>query len=68
MRAALSTWKRLRADRSGVLSFEYVMITAVMVATVAAAYSTDAADTIKTMLTSAIGTITAAVTTLVGGG
>jgi hypothetical protein len=53
MRAALSTWKRLRADRSGVVSYEYVIITAFMVLTAAAAYSTDAAVSIGATLTSA---------------
>ena len=68
MRETLSTWRRLRADQNGVVSFEYVIVTAVMVATTAAAFSTDAADAIRTVLTNAIGAITAAIMTIAGGG
>ncbi|WP_377827441.1 hypothetical protein ACFKHW_21180 [Bradyrhizobium lupini] len=53
----------LRTDRDGVVSFEYVIVAACIVAAVAAAFGTTTASGIGQALTTAIGTITTAVTT-----
>jgi pilus assembly protein Flp/PilA len=53
--------KRLRADRDGVVSFEYVIVAACIVGAVAAAFGTGAGGGIATALTTAIAKITAAV-------
>jgi len=58
-------FKRLAADKDGVVSFEYVIVAACIVAAVAAAFGTTAGGGIGTALTSAIGKITAAVNTAV---
>ena len=54
--------KRLRTDRDGVVSFEYVIVAACIVAAVAAAFGTGAASGIGLVLTNAITAIGAAVT------
>ncbi|MGY4161286.1 MULTISPECIES: hypothetical protein [unclassified Bradyrhizobium] len=56
-------FKRLRSDTAGVVSFEYVIVAACIVAAVAAAFGTTAGGGIGAALTSAIGKITAAVNT-----
>ncbi|QOZ35173.1 hypothetical protein [Bradyrhizobium sp. CCBAU 53421] len=53
---------RLRTDRDGVVSFEYVIVAACIVAAVAAAFGTDATTGIGSALSSAISTITSTVT------
>ncbi|KWV56038.1 hypothetical protein AS156_04880 [Bradyrhizobium macuxiense] len=55
-------FKRLRADQDGVVSFEYVIVAACIVAAVAAAFGTSATSGIGLALSNAITTITAAVT------
>jgi Flp pilus assembly pilin Flp len=52
---------RLRSDRDGVVSFEYVIVAACVVAAVAAAFGPGATGTIETALAGAIGKIVAAV-------
>ena len=53
--------KRLRTDKDGVVSFEYVIVAACIIAAVAAAFGTGASGAIATALTSGITAITAAV-------
>ena len=53
--------KRLRADEDGVVSFEYVIVAACVVASVVAAFGTGAGGTIATALTNAINAIVAQV-------
>jgi pilus assembly protein Flp/PilA len=53
---------RLRTDKDGVVSFEYVIVAACIVGAVAAAFGTDATSGIGLALTTAIGKVTAAVT------
>ena len=55
--------KQLRADTSGVVSFEYVIVAACIVGAVAAAFGTGAGGGIATALGTAIGKISAAVAT-----
>jgi len=57
--------KRLRADKDGVVSFEYVIVAACVVGAVAAAFGTGAAGGIGTALTGGIAAITAAFTAAV---
>ena len=52
----------LRADRRGVMSFEYVIVAACVVASVVAAFSTTNATGIGRALTTMINSITVAVT------
>ncbi|WP_338831736.1 hypothetical protein [Bradyrhizobium sp. 27S5] len=52
-----------RSDKDGVVSFEYVIVAACIVAAVAAAFGTTTASGIGAALTTAIGTVTTAVTT-----
>ena len=54
--------KRLSTDEDGVVSFEYVIVAACIVAAVDAAFGTDATTGIGAALTTAIGKVTAAVT------
>jgi pilus assembly protein Flp/PilA len=54
--------KKLRADTNGVVSFEYVIVAACIVAAVAAAFGTTAGGGIGAALTTAIGKVTTAVT------
>jgi Flp pilus assembly pilin Flp len=67
MRAAVFAWKRFSADQSGVVSFEYVILGATMVATVVAVFGTGSGGSIQTTLTGALGSILAFVTAAAGG-
>jgi len=58
--------KRLRTDKDGVVSFEYVMVAACIVGAVSAAFGTSAGGAVATALTSGIGTISAAISAAVG--
>jgi pilus assembly protein Flp/PilA len=53
--------KSLRADKSGVVSFEYVIVAACVVGAVIAAFGTGSTSTIKTALSTVLGLITTAV-------
>ncbi len=53
---------RLREDKDGVVSFEYVIVAACIVGAVAAAFGTTAGGGIGAALTTAIGKVTAAIT------
>ena len=53
----------LHSDEVGVVSFEYVIVAACIVAAVAAAFGTTTASGIGQALTTAIGSVTTAVTT-----
>jgi pilus assembly protein Flp/PilA len=57
---------RMRADTRGVVSFEYVIVAACIVAAVAAAFGTNTGG-IETALANAIGVILTAVNTAVSG-
>jgi pilus assembly protein Flp/PilA len=57
--------KRLRADQDGVVSFEYVIVAACIVAAVIAAFGPGATGTIFTALSGALGKITAAINGIV---
>ena len=57
--------KDLRDNQKGVVSFEYVIVAACIVAAVAAAFGTGGAGPIKTALTNAITAIAAKVTAAV---
>ncbi|MBN8991969.1 MAG: hypothetical protein J0H42_27325 [Rhizobiales bacterium] len=59
------TLKNLRADTAGVVSFEYVIVAACIVAAVAAAFGTAGAGPIFTSLSGAITAIAAKVTSAV---
>jgi hypothetical protein len=59
--------KRLRADTEGVVSFEYVIVAACIIAAVAAAFGTGTATGIGAALNTAIGDITTALVTAVTG-
>jgi pilus assembly protein Flp/PilA len=59
MPGAFSAWKRLSADRTGVVSFEYILVAACVAAAVAAAFSTATTDALRDALTSAIGAVIA---------
>ena len=54
--------ERLRTDQVGVVSFEYVIVAACIVAAVAAAFGTTTGSGIGAALTTAIGKVTTAVT------
>ncbi|WP_456624265.1 MULTISPECIES: hypothetical protein [unclassified Bradyrhizobium] len=58
--------KRLRTDRDGVVSFEYVMVAACIVGSVSAAFGTGAGGAVATVLTSGVNTISAAISAAVG--
>ncbi|MBR0801120.1 hypothetical protein JQ615_37755 [Bradyrhizobium jicamae] len=58
-------FKRLTADQDGVVSFEYVIVAACIVAAVAAAFGTTTASGIGLALSTAIGKISTAVQTAV---
>ena len=58
---------RLREDKDGVVSFEYIIVAACIIGAVAAAFGTGTGGAIKTALSSGITTITGAFTTAVGG-
>ena len=57
--------KRLTSDQDGVVSFEYVIVAACIVAAVAAAFGTGTTSGIGLALKTAIGDISTAVTTAV---
>ena len=57
--------KHLRADKDGVVSFEYIIVAACVVGAVAAAFGTGAAGGIGTALTNGLTAITAAFTAAV---
>ena len=57
--------KRLRTDKDGVVSFEYVIVAACIVAAVAAAFGTGTAGGIGSVLTTSITSIGTAVTNAV---
>ena len=57
--------KQLRADKDGVVSFEYVIVAACIVAAVAAAFGTSTASGIGQVLSTAITAIGTAVTAAV---
>jgi pilus assembly protein Flp/PilA len=67
MLAAYSAWERLSTDRKGVASFEYVIVTAAIVAAVATVFNTSAANVIGTALTNALSAIIATVAAVGGG-
>lgn len=54
---------RLRADKDGVVSFEYIIVAACIVAAVAAAFGTNTATGIGLALSDGLGRVTAAFTT-----
>lgn len=56
---------QLRSDTKGVVSFEYVIVAACVVAAVAAAFGTGGANTLSKTLTTAIGDVGTAVATAV---
>ena len=62
-----AAFKRLGADRDGVVSFEYVIVTVFVIATAGAVFTTGAGGAIQDALTRAVNTILTAVTTAVGG-
>jgi pilus assembly protein Flp/PilA len=53
---------RLRADKDGVVSFEYIIVAACIIGAVAAAFGTTGAGGIGTALTNGLTAITAAFT------
>jgi Flp pilus assembly pilin Flp len=59
--------KRLRADTDGVVSFEYVIVAACIIAAVAAAFGTGTGSGIGAALNTAIGDITTALAKAVTG-
>ncbi|MBR0900601.1 hypothetical protein JQ616_37085 [Bradyrhizobium tropiciagri] len=58
--------KRLRTDKDGVVSFEYVIVAACVVAAVSAAFGTTAQTGIGKVLSDSITSISTAVSTAVG--
>ena len=56
---------RLRTDKDGVVSFEYVIVAACIVGAVIAAFGPGATGTIETALAGAIAKITAAIAAIV---
>lgn len=58
--------KRLRTDKDGVVSFEYVMVAACIVGSVSAAFGIGPGGAVATALASAISTISAVIGTAVG--
>ncbi|MBR0900600.1 hypothetical protein JQ616_37080 [Bradyrhizobium tropiciagri] len=59
-------FKRLRSDTAGVVSFEYVIVAACIVAAVSAAFGTTAQTGIGKVLSDSITTISTKVSTAVG--
>lgn len=59
--------RRLRTDKDGVVSFEYVMVAACIVGSVSAAFGTGAGGAVATALSSAINAIGAVIGAAVGG-
>jgi hypothetical protein len=60
-------WKRLRTDNDGVVSFEYVIVAACIIAAVSAAFGTGTASGIGAALKTAIGDVTTQLATAVTG-
>lgn len=58
--------KRLRTDKDGVVSFEYVMLAACIVGSVTAAFGTGVGGAVATALASAINAISAVIGAAVG--
>ena len=58
---------RLRTDKDGVVSFEYVIVAACVVGAVAAAFGTGATGGIGTALTTGLTSVTTAFTAAIGG-
>ncbi|KRQ05694.1 pilus assembly protein Flp/PilA [Bradyrhizobium elkanii] len=58
-------FKRLRSDKDGVVSFEYVIVAACIVAAVSAAFGTGTASGIGSVLNASITTIASKVATAV---
>lgn len=63
---AFAALRRLRAAKKGVVSFEYVIVAAIIATTVAAAFNGDATVSIKETLANAISTIVTAVAAALG--
>ncbi|MBR1155277.1 hypothetical protein [Bradyrhizobium sp. JYMT SZCCT0428] len=63
---ATDALKRLRSEKDGVVSFEYVIVAACIVGAVTAAFGTSAGGNVATVLTSGISTIVAAISSAVG--
>ncbi|MBR1283020.1 hypothetical protein JQ597_13320 [Bradyrhizobium sp. AUGA SZCCT0177] len=59
--------KRVRADKDGVVSFEYVLVAACIIAAVGAAFGSVGGGTITTMLTTGLTAVLTAFTTFVAG-
>jgi hypothetical protein len=62
-----AAFKRLGADRDGVVSFEYVIVAAFVIATVGAVFITGAGGPVQDALSRGMNTILTAFTTAVGG-
>ncbi|MCP1730134.1 hypothetical protein [Bradyrhizobium elkanii] len=60
------TLKRLRDNEDGVVSFEYVIVAACIVAAVAAAFGTGGSGPIVDALSSAISSVASKVTSAIG--
>ena len=58
-------FRRLRTERHGVVSFEYVIVAACVVTAIGAAFGTDAGAGIAAALTSILNSITGALPTAV---
>ena len=59
--------KRLRADKDGVVSFEYVLVAACIIAALGAAFGLVGAGTISTALAAGLTAVLTALNTVVGG-
>lgn len=63
----LKVLKSLRDDRRGVVSFEYIIVAACIIATVGAVFLASGNGSIKTALNSGITAVSDAMTTATGG-
>jgi Flp pilus assembly pilin Flp len=61
---ATEALKALRADKDGVVSFEYIIVAVCIIVTVIAVYSGTGTGTISAALSTGIGKITGAMTNL----
>ena len=59
--------KRLRADKDGVVSFEYVLVAACIIAALGTAFGSVGAGTITTVLTAGLTAVLTAFNTVVAG-
>jgi len=66
VKAANALKDNLRADRDGLVSFEYVIVAALIVTVVAVAFNAAGVASIKNALTAALNALATAVTTAVG--